>query len=94
MKSPAIPELMDRINLKGAIITIDAMGCPKDIARRILNAQGDQVLTVKDNQPKLHEAIQGLFSDERQAERLQGPHGKYQTSEKSAVARTSGITPW
>jgi hypothetical protein len=65
-----IPELIERIDVKGATVTIDAMGCQKDIARNIIDAQGDDVLAVKDNHPKLHEAIQAVFSDERQGDLL------------------------
>ena len=79
----AIPALIDRIDVKGAIVTIDAMGCQKEIAKKIIDAKGDYVLAVKDNQPKLHEAIKGLFSDERQGELLKMPHREHQTSEKS-----------
>ena len=79
----AIPELIDRIDVKGVIVTIDAMGCQKDIAKRIVDAQGDYVLAVKDNQPKLHEAIKEVFSDPRQAELSKMPHRQYETSEQS-----------
>ena len=78
----AIPELIDRIDVKGAIVTIDAMGCQKEIAKKIIDAKGDYVLAVKDNQPKLHEAIKELFSDERQGELLKIPHRQHQTSQK------------
>ena len=78
----AIPELIDQIDVKGAIVTIDAMGCQKEIAKKIVDAKGDYVLAVKDNQPKLHEAIQDLFSDEHQGDLLKMPHRKHQTSEK------------
>ena len=78
----AIPELIDRIEVKGAIVTIDAMGCQKAIAKKIVDAKGDYVLAVKDNQPKLHEAIKELFSDKRQGDLLKMPHREHQTSEK------------
>ena len=78
----AIPELIDRIDVKGAIVTIDAMGCQKEIAKKIVDAKGDYVLAVKDNQPKLHQAIKQLFSDECQGDLLNMPHRKHQTSEK------------
>ncbi|MFQ5924035.1 MAG: ISAs1 family transposase, partial [Anaerolineales bacterium] len=68
---------------KGAIVTIDAMGCQKEIAKKIVDAKGDYVLAVKDNQPKLHEAIKELFSDERQGDLLKMPHREHQTREKS-----------
>ena len=53
----AIPQLLKQIELKKTLITIDAMGCQKDIARDIVAGGGDFVLAVKDNQPKLAEAI-------------------------------------
>ncbi|MGD2110496.1 MAG: ISAs1 family transposase [Phycisphaerae bacterium] len=77
-----IPELIERIDVKGAIVTIDAMGCQREIAQKILDAQGDYVLAVKDNQPKLHEAIKEIFSDERQADLLKQPHRAHETTEK------------
>jgi predicted transposase YbfD/YdcC len=78
----AIPELIDQIDVTGAIVTIDAMGCQKAIAKKIVDAKGDYVLAVKENQPKLHEAIKELFSDERQGDLLKMPHRQHQTSEK------------
>ncbi len=78
----AIPALIDRIDVKGAIVTIDAMGCQKAIAKKIVDAKADYVLAVKDNQPKLHEAIKELFSDKRQDDLLKMPHRKHQTREK------------
>jgi predicted transposase YbfD/YdcC len=77
-----IPELIDRIDVKGAIVTIDAMGCQKQIAEKIVEGGGDYVLAVKDNQPKLHQAIQDIFSDERQAELSKRPRRQHQTSEQ------------
>ena len=74
----AIPELIDQIDVKGAVVTIDAMGCQKNIAAKIVAQKGDYVLAVKDNQPKLHEAIQGVFSDERQDELLGMPHRQHE----------------
>lgn len=59
----AIPALLERIDASGAIVTIDALGCQKEIARKIVDAQGDYVLAVKDNQPKLHEAIHEFFAE-------------------------------
>ena len=78
-----IPELIDRIDVKGAVVTIDAMGCQKEIARKIVDAKGDYVLAVKDNQPKLHEAVKLLFSDENQNALVKMPHREHQSSEKS-----------
>jgi predicted transposase YbfD/YdcC len=57
----AIPELLKLLDLKGAIISIDAMGCQKEIAKQIIDRGGDYVLAVKDNQPSLHAAIKESF---------------------------------
>jgi len=78
-----IPELIDRIDVKGAIVTIDAMGCQKNIAKKIIDAHGDYVLAVKDNQPKLHEAIKEVFSDPRQGDLMKMPHRECQTTDNS-----------
>ncbi len=78
----AIPELIDRIDVKGAVVTIDAIGCQKEIAGKIVAQKGDYVLAVKDNQPKLHKAVREIFSDEREDELLRRPHRQHQTREK------------
>jgi predicted transposase YbfD/YdcC len=57
----AIPDLIDQIDIQGAVVTIDAMGCQKEIARKIKSGGGDYVLAVKDNHPHLHQAIQDFF---------------------------------
>ena len=53
----AIPTLLELLDLRGALVTIDAMGCQKEIARGVVAGSGDYVLTVKDNQPHLLEDI-------------------------------------
>jgi predicted transposase YbfD/YdcC len=53
----AIPELLKLIDLKGAIITIDAMGTQKEIAKQIVAAEADYVLALKGNQGTLHAAV-------------------------------------
>ena len=59
----AIPQLLEQIDLAGTLITIDAMGCQKDIVEQIVAGKGDCVIAVKDNQPKLLAAIQTYFCD-------------------------------
>jgi predicted transposase YbfD/YdcC len=58
----AIPELLDLIAVKGCIITIDAMGCQRDIAKKIIKKEADYILMVKDNQPELREQIEKVFN--------------------------------
>ena len=57
----AIPELLDQIDVQGAIVTIDAMGCQKKIASQISEQEGDFVIAVKGNQPTLSQTIQDFF---------------------------------
>lgn len=57
----AIPELLRVLDLKGALVTIDAAGCQVDIARQIREQGGDYLLAVKGNQPTLHEACTRLL---------------------------------
>jgi predicted transposase YbfD/YdcC len=57
----AIPLLLELLDLKGATVTIDAMGCQKEIAQKIIDREGDFLLALKDNHPKLHQAIGAEF---------------------------------
>jgi predicted transposase YbfD/YdcC len=57
----AIPQLLELLDLQGDTVTIDAMGCQKEIARAIVAKEADYVLAVKDNQPTLHNAIHEAF---------------------------------
>ena len=72
----AIPQLLKQLNLTNSLITIDAMGCQKEIARDIVDGGGDFVIAVKDNQPKLREMIGTFFEKhlERDLEDLQYRH--------------------
>lgn len=56
----AIPELLDLLELHGAIVTIDAMGCQKAIASKVIERKGDYVLMAKENQPKLLADIENV----------------------------------
>lgn len=53
----AIPELLELLALEGCIVTIDAMGCQKDIAKKIIDCKADYILAVKGNQGNLEQAI-------------------------------------
>ena len=53
----AIPDLLALLDLQGAMVSIDAMGCQKAIAQAIVDAGGDDVLTLKDNHPTLREDV-------------------------------------
>lgn len=49
----AIPELLDNIEIKGAVVTIDTAGCQREIAKKIIDGEGDYVFSLKGNQEKL-----------------------------------------
>ncbi len=57
----AIPELLKLLDLHGALVSIDAIGCQKGIAQQIRDGGGDYLLAVKDNQPTLNDDIQECF---------------------------------
>jgi predicted transposase YbfD/YdcC len=79
----AIPLLLEQIDLTGTVITIDAMGCQKEIARDIVEGGGDFVISVKDNQPTLREWIEAYFRGhlERDLEDLR--YRNHETSESA-----------
>jgi predicted transposase YbfD/YdcC len=59
----AIPELLDMLEISGCIVTLDAIHCQTQTVEKIIDKKADYVLPVKENQPRLLEAIQGLFDD-------------------------------
>lgn len=61
----AIPQLLALLDLCGCIVTADAMSCQKAIAAQIVAQRGDYILTLKDNQPHLHEDVALLFQQVR-----------------------------
>jgi predicted transposase YbfD/YdcC len=68
----AIPAVLDALALKGCLVSIDAMGCQREIARAIRERGGDYVLAVKGNQEKLFNALTGFFgaTERERIERL------------------------
>ena len=83
----AIPELLELLDVSGAVVTIDAMGCQKEIAELIREGSGDYVLAVKQNQPTLYEQVEEAIDaglerdtaalDERQT--VDTGHGRQET---------------
>ena len=57
----AIPQLLQMLDVAGALVTIDAMGCQKEIASAIIEQEADYLLAVKENQPRLYEDIEQFF---------------------------------
>ena len=59
----AIPQLLSVLDVSGCIVTIDAMGCQKEIAATIIDQGADYVLALKENQPQLHRDVKEAFAD-------------------------------
>lgn len=78
----AIPKLLQILEIKGCLVTIDAMGCQKEIAKKILDQGADYVLAVKENQPKLHEAISEFFREHLEDDCQSITCRRYETHEK------------
>ncbi len=85
----AIPKLLELLAIEGAIITIDAMGCQRDIAQKVLDKKADYVLALKGNQTSLREDVE-LFATEQKAKgftdttisrdtTIDGDHGRIET---------------
>jgi len=78
----AIPALLEKLALQGALVTIDAIGCQHDIAEAIRAAGGDYLLAVKSNQPALLDDLELFFEDAYERDRLErfettdGDHGR------------------
>jgi predicted transposase YbfD/YdcC len=91
----AIPALLNMMAIEGAIVTIDAMGCQRDIAQKILDKKADYVLALKGNQGTLREDVE-LFASEQKAngfkdtkvsrhETVDGDHGRIETRTITAI---------
>ena len=91
----AIPKLLDMLAIEGAIVTIDAMGCQRAIARKILDKKADYVLALKDNQTTLREDVE-VFVAEQKANGFQdatisrdqtvdGDHGRIETRTTTVI---------
>ncbi|MGH6874930.1 MAG: ISAs1 family transposase [Aestuariivirgaceae bacterium] len=85
----AIPKLLEMMAIEGAVVTIDAMGCQRDIAEQILQQKADYVLALKGNQGTLHEDVE-IFAAEQKAngfkdtqvsrhQTVDGDHGRIET---------------
>lgn len=78
----AIPKLLQILELSGALVTIDAMGCQTEIARQIVDADADYVLAVKANQPTLHQGIVDFFEEHLEDDFNDTKVRRYESEEK------------
>ncbi len=57
----AIPKMLENMDIKGSVVTIDAMGCQADIAKTIIRGEANYLLALKKNQPSLYESVEEYF---------------------------------
>lgn len=97
----AIPQLLEMLDLHGALVTIDAMGCQKAIAQKIVDRGGDYALTVKDNQEHLRQDIEECVAevlehgvegrDYSTYEKVERGHGRTETRSYVVIPDPQGI---
>jgi len=91
----AIPALLDMLSIEGAVVTIDAMGCQRDIAQKIIDKKADYILALKGNQGTLREDVE-LFANEQKErgfsdttvslkETVDGDHGRIETRRATVI---------
>jgi predicted transposase YbfD/YdcC len=92
----AIPRLIDLLDLQGCVVAIDAMGCQKDIAGKIVAKEADDVLALEENQPALYVEVTGHFArqfDERSATGQMRPLREVETGHGRTEARDTYVVP-
>src|SRR3954451_16163851 len=98
----AIPELLELLDVTGALVTIDAMGCQKEIAAKVRERGGDYVLAVKPNRPTLHEQVtqavtaaldeeEGTSYDEHRT--VEQGHGRRETRSDAILPAPETVDP-
>jgi len=78
----AIPRLLEMIDVKGRIITTDAMGCQRDVAKRVIDKKGDYVFCLKGNQESLHDEVRYFFEECEAANYEDVEHHYFESIEK------------
>ena len=97
-----IPQLLDLLTINGATVTIDAMGCQKEIAAKIIDRQANYVLALKGNQATLRCDVETFFAEQKERgfadaamsrhETLEKSHGRIETRTYSAIDATGWLT--
>jgi predicted transposase YbfD/YdcC len=88
----AIPELLQTIDIRGSIVTIDAMGCQKAVANQIVEQEGDYVLALKGNQRNLLTAVEQAFEEALMAQSQ--THDEYSESLETGHHRMDTRQCW
>jgi predicted transposase YbfD/YdcC len=83
----AVPKLLDILDVKGDVVTADAMSCQREIAKKIREKEADYVLAVKENQKGLHEDIKDYFEGMESGEIAEMPDDVWQGEEEKGHGR-------
>ena len=86
----ALPQLLRVLELAGCLVTIDAMGCPKTIAKEIIEADADDVLALKGNQETVHAEVKS-YRDDALAQQVQAPPRKSKVKPAPELADTETV---
>lgn len=78
----AVPKLLDLLNIKGSVVTMDAMGCQTDHTEKIIAKQADYLLSLKGNQGDLHKEVNHYFESLSNEDRKNLSHDFFETTEK------------
>jgi len=78
----ALPALLKMLDVKGCVVTMDAMGCQKDLAKQVIEQGGDYVFCLKENQGSLHEETQYFFEEAQKMGFANVPYRYHQSLEK------------
>ena len=91
----AIPVLLEALDIKGCLVSIDAMGTQHHIASTILSQGANYLLTVKNNQPALRAALEDAFTDTPMHgyEQVQREHGRIVVQHAQIIANTGQVDP-
>ena len=90
----AIPSLLELLDIKGCLVSIDAMGCQREIARVIIEQKGDYLLSVKENQPTLYHQIEKSFEVlevEDSDEQIDSGHGRVEQRKCEVISNLRWI---
>lgn len=97
----AIPHLLDMLSVEGAVVTIDAMGCQREIARKIIDKGADYVLALKGNQGSLRDDVEVFVTEQKArgfrdttislSQTVDGDHGRIETRTTTVIHDVSWL---
>jgi predicted transposase YbfD/YdcC len=90
----AIPKLLELLDIRGATVTVDAMGCQRAIAEKVIDQGADSIMGLKGNQEAAHQEVEAFFRDARAAGFTDTPHTLHETVDGSEHGRLEVRRVW